>query len=75
MQCEWTNDGFSSDWQLGQNRNEYGECFNCNGASIGYGIVHIVRYNGGTKVTCPYMMINQFNLVIYNNEKDVPVYP
>ena len=75
MQCEWSNDGFSSDWYLGQNRNEVGECTNCNGASVGYGIVQIVCYGGGRKVTCPYIMLNQFKLVIYNNDRDTFVLP
>ena len=41
MQCDWSKEAYG-DWRF--NKNEYGECINCKGASIGYGIVHII-YN------------------------------
>ena len=64
MQSDWSREDEYGGWHLGENKYESGECKNCKGASIGYGIVHISEFNDD-KPTRPYIMINQSNIIIY----------
>ena len=53
MQSDWSREDRDGSWHLGENKYEFGECKNCKGASIGYGIVHISEFYDEHKPTRP----------------------